>query len=124
MDLSHARHRQTVHELVRATYDNYTDLFSSVISPSRFEKAEAIIRDPNELWLLEGAAVSYILRPNLVYNAKLKDRMEELFPHDFDAGKALGIPIRCKNLPLTSFIFVLEFTSVMLKFTLSLPSRT
>ena len=98
IDLSHARHRQTVHQLVREMYDNYTDLFSPVMSPSRFKKAEAIIQDQNELWKLEGAAASFILRPNLIYNAKLKDRMGELFPRDFDTKKALGIPIRCKNL--------------------------
>jgi hypothetical protein len=98
IDLSRARHRQTVHQLVREMYDNYTDLFSSVMSPSRFKKAEAIIQDQNELWKLEGAAASFILRPNLIYNAKLKDRMGELFPRDFDTKKALGIPIRCKNL--------------------------
>ena len=85
------------YEFVRSMYENHTESFSSVMSSDRFERALTKIGDPNEKWLMEGAAVSYIMRPNVEYSAKLTNRIDELFHADFDPVKALGIPIRASD---------------------------
>lgn len=47
--------------------------------------------------MIGGAAVSYLMRPNIEHSAKLTNRIDELFHADFDPVKALGIPIRASD---------------------------
>lgn len=88
--------RDIILRMVRTMYDTNLAAFSSVISPGRLQAAENVIRDGNDTFRMESAAVSYSLRPNLAYNEKLKRDISELFGENFNTKTALGIPIRCK----------------------------
>lgn len=103
VNLALAKQKQTTnlkilwYEFVRSMYKNHTESFSSVMSSDRVERALTKIGDPNEKWLMEGAAVSYITRPNTEYKSKLTNRIDELFHADFDPERTLGIPIRASD---------------------------
>jgi hypothetical protein len=103
VNLALAKQKQTKklkilwYEFIRSMYENHTESFSSVMSSDRFKRALTKIVDTNEKWLMKSAAVSYLMRPNIEYSAKLTNRIDELFYADFDPEKALGIPIRASD---------------------------
>lgn len=64
-------------------------------------------------WTVDHAAALYVMRPNDFYQKKIKDRMDKLFPNDFNPERAIGLPIRGELLGLCKLFgfALLTFTS-------------
>ena len=45
-------------------------------------------------WTVDHAATLYVMRPNDVYQERMKHRMNELFSKEFQPANAIGLPIR------------------------------
>lgn len=54
-------------------------------------------QERNNRWLLNHVAIFYILRPNPTSQGKIDELMDKIFPPDFDAETAIGLPVRSSD---------------------------
>jgi hypothetical protein len=96
--------KQAILETIRSLYNN-SDLEKN--ESAMDEMMDKISKSMGK-WTADHAATLYIMQPNQFYQEQISDRMNQIFPKDFNPQRAIGLPIRgalvSKPIALHSFL--------------------